>query len=256
MSKLTEIVAKIRRNWTKIRLQHIRVFCFHHVSEAYDASYMWEEDWSNTDVLKNFINGLQQNGYTFISLPVAHAKLTNDIYRNHKYAVLTADDGFKTLLNIVPWLIEQNIPITLFVNPKYILEDGIGENVQERLDETKCAKTNEEIYLKKSDIDAINSPLVTIAYHGYEHLDEWKMDEHAFVQNVEQCERALQELPLEVIPYYAHTYGHAKAVYNSILASKRLTPVHVSDGANYNDSTRIDRELISNERLLNGKVHV
>ena len=240
----------------KLRLQPIRVYCFHHVSDVYDASYMWEEDWSNTDVLKNFINGLQQNGYTFISLPEAHAKLTNDIYRNHKYAVLTADDGFKTLLNIVPWLIVQEIPITLFLNPKYIIEDGIGENVQERLDETKCAKTNEEIYLKKSDLGAINTPLVTIAYHGYEHLDEWKMDEHAFVQNVEQCERTLQALPMEEIPYYAHTYGHAREENDCILASKKLTPVYVSGGANYNDSTRIDRELISNERLINGKVHV
>ena len=109
----------------KLRLQPIRVYCFHHVSDAYDTSYMWEEDWLNTDALKTFILGLQQNGYTFISLSEAHAKLTNDIYRNRKYAVLTADDGFKTLLNIVPWLIEQQIPITLFMNPRYITDDGI-----------------------------------------------------------------------------------------------------------------------------------
>ena len=240
----------------KLRLQPIRVYCFHHVSDAYDTSYMWEEDWLNTDALKTFILGLQQNGYTFISLSEAHAKLTNDIYRNRKYAVLTADDGFKTLLNIVPWLIEQQIPITLFMNPRYITDDGIGENVQLRLNATQSAKTNEEIYLKKSDLEVMKSPLVTIAYHGYEHLDEWKMDEHAFVQNVEQCERALQELPLKVIPFYAHTYGHAREKNDSILAKKKLTPAYVSGGANYNDSTRIDRELISNERFLNGKVHV
>lgn len=255
MSKLTEILAKIRRKWTKIRLQPIRVFCFHHVSDAYKSSYMWEEDWTNTDVLKNFMMDMQRDGYTFISLPEAQAKLTNDTFRKGKYAVLTADDGFKTLLNIVPWLIEEQIPITLFINPKYIIENGIGENVQARLDKTRCAKGN-EIYLRKSDLDNMKSPLVTIAYHGYEHLDEWKMEERAFVQNVEKCERTLKVLPLEVIPFYAHTYGHAREEYNRILDNKKLTPVYVSGGENYADPTRIDRELISNERIQNGKVHV
>lgn len=255
MSKLTEIAAKIRRKWTKIRLQPIRVFCIHHVSDAYDAATMWEEDWTNTDVLMNFIKDLRQNGYTFITLPEAHVKMTKDKFRKAKYAVLTADDGFKSLINIVPWLIVQEIPITLFLNPKYIIEDGIGENVQARLDKTRCAKGS-EIYLRKSDLDNVKSPLVTIAYHGYEHLDEWKMDERAFVQNVEQCERALKVFPLKVIPYYAHAYGHAREENDCILTNKKLTPVYVSGGANYNDPTRIDRELISNERILNDKVHV
>lgn len=254
--RLSDLHRKLLNRWKKFRLQPIRIFCLHHVSDTFDPSYMWECDWVNTDVLKKFILDLQQSGYSFISLPEAHERLKNDWLRRKRYAVLTADDGFKTLLNIVPRLIEQHIPITLFVNPKYILEDRIGENVQERLNAENGTASNEEIYLKKSDLDAINSPLVTIAYHGYEHLDEWKMDEHAFVLNVEQCERALQELPLKVIPYYAHTYGHAREKNDSILAKKKLTPAYVSGGANYNDSTRIDRELISNERLLNGKVHV
>ena len=240
----------------KIRLQPIRVFCFHHVSDTYDAATMWEEDWTNTDALKNFIQELRNNGYSFISLPEAHEWLKNDWFRSNKYAVLTADDGFKTLLNIVPWLIEQQIPITLFVNPKYIFEDEIGENVQERMKATKSEIHNEDIYLKKRDLDAVKSPLVTIAYHGYEHLDEWKMDEREFVQNVEKCEQLLKEQPIAVVPYYAHTYGHALEEYDCILASKNLTPVYVSGGANYNDATRIDRELLSNERIQNGKVHV
>ena len=82
------------------------------------------------------------------------------------------------------------------------------------------------------------------------------MDERAFVQNVEQCEQALHELSYEVIPYYARTYGHALKEFNEKLKAHKLTSVHVSGGANYNDPTRIDRELISNERIQNGKVHV
>lgn len=251
-----KLIHRIKRKLLKLRFQPIHVYCFHHVSDTYDASYMWECDWVNTDVLKKFIIDLQQSGYTFISLPEAHERLKTDWLRRKRYAVLTADDGFKTLLNIVPWLIEQHIPITLFVNPKYILEDGIGENVQERLDAENGTASNEEIYLKKSDLDAIQSPLVTIAYHGYEHLDEWKMNERAFVQNVEQCGRLLPLLSLDVIPFYARTYGRSRKEYDTILKAHKLTSVHVSDGVNYNNPTRIDRELISNARLQNGKVHV
>ena len=138
----------------------------------------------------------------------------------------------------------------------YILEDGIGENVQERLNAENGTASNIEIYLKKSDLDAIQSPLLTIAYHGYEHLDELKMDEQAFVRNIEQCGRLLPLLSLDVIPFYARTYGRARKEYDTILKAHKLTSVHVSDGVNYNNPTRVDRELISNERIQNGKVHV
>lgn len=236
----------------KMRLQPIRVFCFHHVSDAYDASYMWEEDWTQTDVLKQFIISLRDNGYTFVSLTYAHAKISNDIFRNRKYAVLTADDGFKSLLNILPWLEEQHIPITLFVNPRYIFEDRIGENIQNRLDQSKTKVSRSEIYLKMNDIESLHSPLITFAYHGYEHLDEWDMNKETFTQNLTQCIEAMQRDFPNVIPFYAHTYGHAKREYDAILHEHGLTPVYVSGNYNYNDASNIDRELVSNERLLKG----
>ena len=180
MSKLTEIVAKIRRKWTKIRLQPIRVFCFHHVSDSYDVSYMWEEDWTNTDVLKDFIIGLRDKGYTFVSLQEAHEKLKRDWFRSKKYAVLTADDGFRSLLNILPWLEEQRIPITLFINPKYILENSIGDNTKNRLEQTQSKLSSDEIYLKLRDIQAIQSPYISFGYHGFEHLDEWSINKDTF----------------------------------------------------------------------------
>ena len=102
----------------KLRLQPIRVFCFHQVSDEYAPLTMWEEDWTQTELFKRNIQNLKERGYTFISLPEAYFKLKNDSFRREKYAVLTADDGFKSMLNILPWLIEQRIPVTLFVNPK------------------------------------------------------------------------------------------------------------------------------------------
>ena len=235
----------------KLRLQPIRVFCFHHVSEKYDAATMWEEDWTQTEALKQFVKELQNRGYVFISLPEAHERMKHDWIRRMKYAVLTADDGFKSLLNILPWMQEQKIPITLFVNPKYIVEEGIGENVQERLDETKGTITNQELYLQLSDVCKLESPLITFGYHGYEHLDEWKIDEPAFIHNLEQCINSMRAQFPNVISYYAHTYDHAKLANDEILQRLGITPVYTADNMNYNDANRIDRELVSNLRLLN-----
>ena len=252
MSKLTEIFAKIRRKWTKIRLQPIRVFCCHHVSDVYEASYMWECDWVNTEALKQWIEAMQLHGYTFISLAEAHNHIGHDTFRFNKYAVLTADDGFKTILNILPWLIEQQIPITIFVNPKYILYDAIGDNVQTRLVQTKGKISTDELYLNTEDIQNVSSPLVTFAYHGYEHLDEWNMDDAVFDRNVEKCIEAMRNKFPNVIPFYAHTYGHSKPKNDKFLLKIGVIPVYVSGNKNYNDTSHIDRELISNERLEKG----
>lgn len=243
-------IQKIQRKLLHLRLQPIHVFCFHHVSETYDASYMWKEDWTQTDVFKRNIQNLKEQGYTFISLSDAQKKLKHDWFRHKKYAVLTADDGFKSLLNILPWLNEQNIPITLFVNPQYIMEDRIGENMQNRLDQSQTKVSSGEIYLKMNEILSIQSPSITFAYHGYEHLDEWDMNKETFTQNLTRCIETMQRDFPNVIPFYAHTYGHATKGYDAILHEYGLTPVYVSGNSNYNDASNIDRELISNERLL------
>ena len=252
MSAIKFINSRILRLIAKLRLRPIRVFCFHHVSDEYNPLTMWEEDWTQTDLFKRNIRNLKEQGYTFILLSDAQKKLKRDWFRREKYAVLTADDGFKSLLNILPWLEEQHIPITLFVNPKYIMEDRIGENIQNRLEQNQTKVSSGEIYLKMSDILSMQSPSITFAYHGYEHLDEWDMNEETFTQNLTQCIEAMQRNFPNVIPFYAHTYGHAKREYDAILHEHGLTPVYVSGNSNYNDALHIDRELVSNERLLKG----
>ena len=43
----------------KLRLQPIRVYCFHHVSERFDGSTMYRIDWMNIDAFKQAIKALQ-----------------------------------------------------------------------------------------------------------------------------------------------------------------------------------------------------
>lgn len=233
----------------KLRLQPIRVFCIHHVSDKFDPLIMWDCDWVNTEALKQWVKGMQHDGYQFISLLEANQCLKHDYFRSHRYAVLTADDGFKTLLNILPWLMEQHIPITLFVNPKYILEQAIGPNVQEKLDTMHHKATSDELYLKMKDILALNNPMITYANHGYEHLDELQISKSVFDQNVSLGIDAMKESFPNRVPFFAHTFGHTVRGYDQLLYSKGETPVYVSGSANYQNAHYIDREVINNDKL-------
>ena len=239
----------IKRKWIKIRLQPIRVFCFHHVSDVYDPLTMWECDWTQTELFKKNILSLKESGVTFISLTEAHGKLKHDWFRRKKYAVLTADDGYKSLLNILPWLEGQQIPITLFINTKYM--DGQSWST---INEEQARRAKEDVdmlkdvcptlYLNVKELKNVATSLyVTIGMHGHEHLDATTQSLDDFVKNVRQCQDALQNLP-HVIPYFAYPWGRHNEETDMILKEMNLIPVLVNGTKNYNNSGYIDRLAI------------
>ena len=132
MSKIIYIWNKICRKWMKICLQPIRVFCLHHVCKQFDADTMYPCDWMALDEFKQKIIDLQKQGYQFISQTEAYEHLKKDRFRRKKYAVLTFDDGYKSLLEVLPWLEEQQIPATLFINGKYLDGKSYRENSKEQ----------------------------------------------------------------------------------------------------------------------------
>ena len=103
MITLTKIFLAIKRQLLKLRLQPIRVFCLHHVCKTYDGITMYQGDWMQIDEFKQKVLRMRQDGVEFISLTDAYNKITNDKFRNHKYAVLTFDDGYASLKEILPW---------------------------------------------------------------------------------------------------------------------------------------------------------
>lgn len=216
----------------KLRLQPIRVFCFHQVSDTFDESAMERIDWLSTSLFKQRIDELQNDGYTFISLTEAHEKLRRDWFRCHKYAVLTADDGWATLKNVLPWLNEQQIPITLFLNPAYL----DGKHYRDR--DTERYLTNEEVAQLYDQY-----PLLTIGSHGWAHVDVTKQTEEEFVENVNMSVTELNELP-NYVPYFAYTWGRHTSKHNQILRSKSITPIIIRGGMNYNKYQVIDREML------------
>lgn len=220
---------KIHRRLTKLRLRPIRVFCFHQVSETFDASTMKQEDWLSMDMFVRRVNNLRQEGYSFISLTEAHKHIENDYIRTRKYAVLTADDGWASLKNVLPWLDEQRIPITLFLNPAYL----DGKHFRER---------STEKYLTTKEVESLYKiyPLLTIGSHGWEHIPAPNQSQSQFSESVNMSVEYLRNIP-NYIPYFAYTFGWTWHNTNEILWNAGLTPVKMS-GTNYNRPEIIQRE--------------
>lgn len=226
------IQQKILRRILHLRLQPIRVFCFHQVSETFDESYMYRMDWLQTDAFKSEIKNLQEQGYKFIPLTEAFQHLQNDKFRLCKYAVLTADDGWSSLRNILPWLNEQQIPVTLFLNPAYF----DGKHYREKDSET---------YLTQEEIEYLYEqyPLLTIGSHGWDHTDATKLPLEEFTKQLSDSVTVLKKLP-NYVPFYAFPYGRYSNNRIDAVLQLGIVPLLVGANKNYRAIKYIDREVL------------
>ena len=222
-------VSKILRYWIKLRLQPIRVFCLHHVCEQFDSDAMYACDWMALDEFKQKIIALRRQGYQFISLTDAYEYLKKDWFRQKKYAVLTFDDGYKSLKDVLPWLEEQNIPATLFINGKY-------------LDGKSYRETPKEQYLTYDELFALTSPLIVIGHHGWEHKSVDEMSEAELIDSMQKNIDILSSHP-QYIPFWAYTYGIHDKNSDVIISNYGMTLVLVDGGKNYKWKGSITREL-------------
>lgn len=227
---MRNLFQKICRKLLKLRLQPIRVFCLHHVCEQYDNETMYLCDWMELGSFKNKVNELRNNGYQFISLSEAYKHLKNDFIRRQKYAVLTFDDGYKSLQEVLPWLEEQQILATLFINGKYL--DGVSyrENPNEQ-------------YLTYDELFNIVSPLIEIGHHGWEHTKVTEMTNADFMESLEMNRETLSKHP-RYIPFWAYTYGHHSNNNDELLLANKIIPVLIDGNNNYKYIGCIDRELL------------
>lgn len=221
---------KVRGRFIKWRLQPIRVFCLHHVCEQFDAEAMHSCDWMSSDEFKSKVQAMRQNGVEFISLSKAHKHIANDRIRCKKYAVLTFDDGYASLKEILPWLFENKIPATLFINGKY-------------LDGQSYRNSPKEQYLTKEELFALTTPLVEIGSHGWEHIDANAMAIEEFVSSV-QKNIELLSAHSQYIPFHAYTYGGHNHKVDTSLYEAHIIPVLVDGMKNYNKTNCIHRELL------------
>ena len=226
---------RIKRGLLRLRLHPIRVFVFHQVSDVFEPDTMWECDWTETEAFKRSISALTKK-YTFISLDQVKDHLENDRFRFKDYAALTADDGWASLKNILPWLVERKIPVTLFLNPSCL--DGKHWNSRE----TDKLLTREEVVR----IVEQGAPYITIASHGWTHKSSLHMTMEEFIESVDKSERVLQEMPAKV-PFFAYASGLSAEGQFGYLRKQGLTPVYVDRRVNSKDSILIHRYCIDGE---------
>lgn len=222
-------IRKVRNRWKKFRLQPIRVYCLHHVCAKYDAESMNRGDWMGIADFKTKVLSMRHSGVRFISLTDAHRHICDDYVRCRKYAVISFDDGYASLKEILPWLEEQHIPATLFINGKYLDGKSYRKNPKER-------------YLTKEDVWTLTSPLIEIGSHGWEHTDATQMSAKEFQQSVELNIELLHIHP-RYIPFHAYTWDKHTEETDAVLRTSHIIPANV-DGMNYNETNVIHRELL------------
>ena len=223
---------RLKNHWARICLHPIQVYVFHQVSDVFEPETMWECDWTQTEVFKRCILALKKK-YTFISLTEVQRHLARDKWRFRNYASLTSDDGWASLTNILPWLVEQKIPVTLFLNPSCL--DGKHWNSRE----TDKLLTREEVgrFVEQG------APYITIASHGWTHKSSLHMTMEEFMESVDKSERVLQEMPAKV-PFFAYASGLSAKGQFDYLRKQGLTPVYVDRRVNSKDSILIHRYCI------------
>lgn len=245
---MKNIVDKIKNRIQKVRFQPIRVFVFHHVSAERDPLVCQEEDWTQLDQFKRNIEALRAQ-YTFILLSEAYNKLQHEKLRRGKYAVLTADDGLASVQNVIPWLEDRKIPLTLFINTRYMNGDKLKPVHQKWLhelkpdaDEKKIAK---RMYLSKEQVWALTSPYIEVGMHGHEHYPTGSITEEEFEKNVEICNEILSTHP-NFIRAFAFPWGYATKAALTYLQNSQIIPVLAESGKNYQWKGYVDREGIDN----------
>lgn len=241
--RIKVIVSKLNRRLLRLRLQPIRVFCFHEVSETGGNN----PDRIPTSFLKETIQQLLNSGYKFISLKEAHAHIKNDKIRMKKYAVLTADDGLKCQLDILAWLEEKGIPITLCLNVLSLNNENCGlpyrkwYHIEDKDTEKRYA---EQLYISESELQEIKSGFVTFAMHGVNHDEsstEISLDD--FKRDVETCIRKFSSNE-HYVPFYTYKYGKHNRNTDEVLHQFGLTPILVDGEKNYDDASCIHRESL------------
>lgn len=237
---------KIGNRIIRLRFKPIRVFCIHQVSDELHSLTTCKGDWIQTESFKSALLDLKKK-YTFISLQEAHDKLQNDVFRGQNYAVLTADDGYRCVVDLLPWLEEHHIPITLFLNARYLDGHSCSPHILRHARMENADVTEEEVaqglYLTENMLKGMPVGWVTLASHGYEHVNAAKLGLEQFADQIQKNVTALSQYK-GYIPFHAYTWGRRTKKTNAMLEEFHLIPVFMDGQMNYNDSKVIHRELL------------
>lgn len=243
---IVNLLHRIKRKLLKTRLHPIRVFVIHNVCDAYSTLVGPRADWVSIEDFHHSIEQLQKR-YIFISIEDALHHIRHDVVRINDYAVLTADDGYRSIFLQLPWLIEHKIPISLYINPKYLDGKSYSEhlwsfvhNANPNLTETEFVKGR---YMTATELQSINSPLVSIGLHGYEHINNAQLSANAFREYIEKTIATIKSY-IDVIPFHAYPWGLCSKETDKVLKELHICPLRADGLYNINDASQIHREYL------------
>lgn len=243
---IDKLLNKIKRKLQKMLLHPIRVYVVHNVSEEYSTKQGPKEDRMSVEDFRHSIMELKKRS-TIISIEDAVRHLKNDRIRLKDYVVLTADDGYQSVYDQIPWLIEYEVPITLLINPKYLDGKSYSAHLWEyvhahhpEITETEFVKGR---YMTSEELKSITSPLVTIGSHGYEHTDNGKMSVEEFRAYMEKAIKEIEKYHA-FAPYHAYPWGKYSETNDKVLKEMGIIPLRADGWYNINDGSQLHREYL------------
>lgn len=194
---VTKIAEKIEQIYVKVNAlfkEKGKILMFHHVSDEYVDTI--ECCKCKVGRFKEIVEQIRQS-YEYVTI--------DDIFNNNhhkKYAVITFDDGcMDAYQNAFPYLLEHNIPFTVYVISDYINKKGyIGT------EELKFLASN---------------PLVTIGYHTKSHPQLIHVKH--LCEEMYEHKHEVEAIIGKKIEHFAFPYGKLYAVgLKAVFLGKKL----------------------------------
>lgn len=165
---------------TMVKPKGIPVLMYHKIGEDVDNDAVIRED-----LFRAQMKFLKDNGYHPLTMEQLYAYVTKGEAVPEKPVVLTFDDGYADTYSIVyPLMKEYGFPATVFVN----------------IDDMGTRLTWEEVK------EMYNNG-ITIANHGYSHIEMGQLSQAEQVNNIRKGQEALErELGIKS-PWFCYPYG-------------------------------------------------
>ena len=170
-----------RRNSQKPRFTNGHVLMFHDISD------MGGELTISLERFEEILDVHKKKGYSFISLD--DLENVDDFEQK---CIVTFDDGYKSTLDCVPYLNDNNIPFCVYVIPSKIGDAG---------------------YLSEEDLKMLSAnTLCTIGNHTMNHIMARKSDKKKLEQEVRKANVYLENITGKKVVHFAFPYGSPYAV--------------------------------------------
>ena len=188
MVKLLDIENKIwwriqkHREKKRIHMMKSYVLMFHDISASGDGFSVTEDRFC--EIIQTLIN----NGYSFGSLD----QLCDGNLNSPKTCYITFDDGYQSVMTILPILKKHEIPFCVYMT---------------------TSKMGKKGYLTPDDVMKLsNEVLCTIGNHTDSHNKARNMSRAAFVDDVMKANNLLESIILKPVKHFAFPYGSIVAV--------------------------------------------